>query len=248
MARKLRNLVISSIGSVDVPACSGAVVVLMKRSLETGEGGEKMFFIPEEVKKNLNSELLSKFAQIVGELPEETVTIWKNVLESSSATGGDPSLSTDDILKSVDGPAKKAVEELMKRLEEADKATKEAVEKANAERESRVLQEFIAKVKLYKALPVKPESFALVMKSFSDHNKEMYEQLENVLTAVDAMLEKSILFKDTGSGQTGEISAWSEIEKRAAVLVGNGLTKEQAISKVLVEDSTLYERYRKEAV
>lgn len=162
--------------------------------------------------------------------------------------GGAP--KPEDILKSLTGDTKALVETLFKRVEESDKKVQEALAKADSERDARVTKEYIMKAEGFKALPVKPAEFGLVLKAFGEHNKEMYTQLEAVLKSCDELVSKSKLMDELGTGREGgDNEAWAEVEKRAADLMKRGLftTKEQAISEVFKQDQALYKKYREEA-
>lgn len=81
---------------------------------------------------------------------------------------------------------------------------------------------------------------------------KLYEKQIATLKAADAKLAKSALFGDIGSGRgAGENSAWAQLEAKAAEMVtksANGLTKEQALDKVMMapENNELVKRYRQE--
>lgn len=310
MPKRLINFRINTIGSVDRPACGPALVALVKRRLDgslsnlSGDGlpeGDdpygtmnkrkeegNVFFIPENIKKNMPADLVTQFDELAKKVPTSVAGQWEEFHKSLSQldelkkqagqvtelqkkadgaaelqkqldaanvkleqleknAGG--SAKPEDLLKKLDGEAKALVESLMKKVEDSDKLTREALEKADKERDQRVTQDYIAKASTYKALPVKPSEFGLVLKSFGEHNKEMFTQLEAVLKAADELVAKSKLMDELGTSREGTSTVWAEVEKRADTLVKNGIcgTKEQAISKVFTDDQALYKQYREEA-
>lgn len=152
----------------------------------------------------------------------------------------------EDIRKQLEEVAelkKKAAEaeELKKRVEEAEALAK-------AEREERLKKEYIAKVASYQALPVQPEEFGLVLKALAEKAPEEYAKLEGVLKAADEALAKSELFREVGRSGAGESTAWAKVEAMAKEIVQKnaGMTKEQAIAKVLRDNPELYSAYRAE--
>lgn len=153
-----------------------------------------------------------------------------------------PAQATDeDLLKSLP-------ESIRKRLEDAERRAEEAESIAKAEREARVRREFLEKARGYRALPVKAEEFARVLKGLFEKAPEEAKEIESLLQAADEALQKSALFREMGRSGGGAPSAWGQIESLARERLGKGgLTKEQAIAQVLQERPELYRQYREEA-
>jgi len=133
-------------------------------------------------------------------------------------------------------------------MEDLEKKAKEAEELAKKEREERIKKEYIAKAAGYQALSINPEEFGLVLKSLAEKDPENFTKLEALLKAADEAISKSALFKEIGRSGAGESSTWAKVEAMAKDMVQKnaGMTKEQAIAKVLRENPELYDAYRKE--
>ena len=204
----------------------------------------------EEFHKSLSQlDELKKQAEQVADLQKKANEADTLRTQLEELKKGSNETNPEDILKKLDGDTKALVEGLMKKAEASDKLAQEAITKANQERDERITKEYIAKASTFKALPLEPAKFGLVLKAFGEYNKELYTQLDAVLKAADELVSKGKIMGEFGTSHEGETGVWTEIEKRAEGLVKNGVcvTKEQAISKVMTDDPALYKQYREEA-
>lgn len=143
------------------------------------------------------------------------------------------------------------VEELKKKAAEAEelrKRVEEAEALAKAEREERIKREYISKAASFQALPIKPEEFGLVMKALAEKDPENYAKVEAVLKAADEAIVKAGLFAEIGRSGNTAGSAVQKAEALACEMIQKnaGMTKEQALAKVWVENPELYAEYEKE--
>ncbi len=130
------------------------------------------------------------------------------------------------------------------------KAAWDAQEIAKAERDLRLTREFVAKAAGYDALPIEPEKFGPVLKVLHEKAPAEAAQVEAVLQGANEAVQKGALYAEAGrSGVSSGGSAWAEIEKAAGELVSKstGMTKEQAVAKVMEMRPELYARYLRES-
>ena len=205
--------------------------------------------LPEDQRTPLEKEF-AKITDLEKKLQEKEETLGelsKKVEElEKGAKGGDNGAGSgeEDVLKSLPEAVRKMVEDSQKRAEEAEKVAKMVQEKA-------LNEEYIAKAKGFQNLSLKAEDFGPVLKRVAAIGAEDYAKIEAVLKAADEMISKNnLLMKEIGSssGQTGG-DAWAKIEAKAQEIVTkstDGLTKEQAITKVLRDCPDLYAEYQKE--
>lgn len=132
-------------------------------------------------------------------------------------------------------------------LAAARKDATEAVELAKAEALKVRKTEFLAKAE---ALPYvhpgqTPVEFGELLMKMADADPEAFKTFEAHQTAVNAQLAKSAIWSEIGSGQNGGGTAAEQVNVKATELMKSetGLTKEQAIEKVLEADPDLYTAY-----
>jgi len=132
-------------------------------------------------------------------------------------------------------------EELSKRLEEAERIAKEE----RAKREEREAIEKFAQE--YKNLPISPEEGGKLLKRLRDLDGDLVELFEGLLKKLDGVVKTEKILEEQGSSVPEEnATPWAQLEAKAQELQGSGLSKEQAIAKVIEENPELYEQYRKE--
>lgn len=142
----------------------------------------------------------------------------------------------------------KRMEELEKRAQEWEERAKKAEEIAKAEREQRLLREYVAKAAEFRALGINPEEFGAVLKSLAEKAPEEYQKVEAMLKAADETVSKSALFGEIGrTGSGAAPTAFGKVEQMAAEIAkSEGITKEKAITKIMREHPDLYAEYRRE--
>lgn len=118
---------------------------------------------------------------------------------------------------------------------------------ANAEREARLQREYLAKAESYSHLPgLSKDELATVLRAV-DGNPEVAEKLTTLLSAANASIAKSELFRERGSsaGNTGSGSAFAKMEQMAQALAkeDSSLTTAKAWAKVQRDNPELYQQY-----
>lgn len=257
----LKNLRLTEVSLVDVPANQEAHVVITKafagddpeagngvtkghlantedddmtleeltKALETAEG------TLETLKKGME-EKDAKIADLTTQLT--TVTKRAEEAEATIAKGAGGGSGEDDIYKGLAEPLRKRFIEL-----------EEEVAKAK-EREE--LGEFVTKAATFEALPVKAADLgALLYRVAKGKSTEIdAAELDRVLTAANtATVEKNL---NKPIGRTAPLAkgatASAKIDAKAEELrkAEPGLTKQQAITKALGADPSLYAEYRAE--
>lgn len=108
---------------------------------------------------------------------------------------------------------------------------------------------YLAKAKMFDRIPVEASAFAKTLRVVAESVPEAFAQIEGVLTAVNAAMGDSDLFKNVGSGSssTTGVSAIDQLEVKATeIQARDGGTKEQAFAKACKENKDLYTAYSKE--
>ena len=145
-----------------------------------------------------------------------------------------------DIMKSADPE----IVALVKSFEERATAA-EAI--AKSERNHRLDREFISKASVLTHLSVDASAFGKVLKSAAELlSSEQYATIWNALEAANTALAESQVFSEVGkSGDFDNESSFSNIDKAANKLLANNpeMTREQAISKSVQENPSLYTEY-----
>ncbi|NBV35770.1 MAG: hypothetical protein EBR94_00645, partial [Bacteroidetes bacterium] len=148
-----------------------------------------------------------------------------------------------EILKSADP----RLVEIVKGLEERASAAETI---AKAERDHRLVQEYIAKAGTLKNLPIKAEEFGSVLKSVAEAlTEEQFSAIWQVLNAANSNLSKTGLFNEIGKSSTPDNDGpLANIEKVATALrqANPLLTREQSIAKAVETDANLYKQYIQE--
>ena len=149
----------------------------------------------------------------------------------------------DEILKSADP----RLVEIVKGLEERASAAETI---AKAERDHRLVQEYIAKASTLSNLPIKAEEFGSVLKNVAEAlTEEQFSAIWQVLNAANSNLSKAGLFNEIGKSSTPDHDGpLANIEKVATALrqANPLLTREQSIAKAVETDANLYKQYIRE--
>lgn len=150
----------------------------------------------------------------------------------------------EEILKSADP----RLVEIVKGLEERASAAETI---AKAERDHRLVQEYIAKAGTLNNLPIKAEEFGAVLKNVAEAlTEEQFGAIWQVLNAANSNLAKAGLFGEIGKSSTpNNDGPLANIEKVATALrqANPLLSREQSIAKAVETDANLYKQYIQEA-
>lgn len=162
----------------------------------------------------------------------------------------EPPSGADEPGKLGAGPLAKAHVEKMEALE---KSNKELVTSLAIEKGIRLDGEMREVLKSFTATPFILEgenSDVAKFRKMKEENPEGWARTFELLKATDAQIAQSRLFgKHIGTGLTGTGTAWDQISSKAEALVEkstNGLTREQAVEKVMLDNPKLVEQYRAE--
>lgn len=187
-------------------------------------------------------EVLQKLEAVEEEMPEEVMKALKEMGERKTA-------AFDEIEKSLKEVPQPVKEQIKKLYQEKEEARKELEAKKEEERK----QLFIQKAKdEFTNLPLKAEELGLILKGIQDNLPGDYEKIENVFKSINGLLgENSEIFKELGTSRSDDKSIgdnWTKIEKKAEVILKSeeGITKEQAVKRVLDENPALYKAYLEE--
>lgn len=142
------------------------------------------------------------------------------------------------------------IEALWKENEAAVTKAKELEATLKAERDERLTKEFVAKAAGLKNLALNAAEMGPVFKQLAEAAPEAWAKIEGVLKTANEHLAKSVLFREIGtSGGATSGSAWGRAVQMGEQMVQkseNGMTKEQAIAKVLEQNPGLYNEYLNE--
>lgn len=143
-----------------------------------------------------------------------------------------------------------AIEALWKEHEAAVAKAQQLEATLKAERDERLTKEFVAKAAALKNLPMDANEMGPVFKRLSEAAPKDWPKIESLLKAANEQLAKSALFREVGTaGGAASGSAWGRVVQMADQMVRkaeNGLTREQAIAKVLEQHPDLYAEYLEE--
>lgn len=206
---------------------------------------EVMKGLPEEVQKEI-VELQKQVAELQKSKDGGKEAVGKEAIgKDASGSGSGPKV--EDVLKRLTPEAQLLIKDVLGKAEELEKRANSAEEQLKKMQDSAKLQEYVRKAESFKALPVKAAEFGPLLKTLADTNPEQVAALEKLLHSTDEMLQKSLLFKEIGTGVESN-GAWSEIEKAAESIrqTDTKLTKEQAITKAIQDNPEIYKRWKED--
>lgn len=142
-------------------------------------------------------------------------------------------------------------EDVRKVLEENQTKTKEALDLAKRLQTEKLEAEYVGKARNFSCVVAEPEKVGKVLKKIADFSKEDYDVIEAVLKAANERINRNdLLLKEIGANSDagGAGDAWGRIVQAGKEIVAKNadMTLEQAIDKVIHDEPTLYEEYRKE--
>lgn len=170
-----------------------------------------------------------------------------------------PTAKAEELLKSLDGKMKVAVEAVLKaQADEVKKQTKKNEELESiikSERNVRLTREFIAKAeKDFAKMPGTPDVFGALLKDLHDAcDDKLFARVEKTFADVHAVVKSSALLKEHGrSGVVGQVhggDAMAKIEELVKTLIVKSETKlsrGDAFARVLSQNPDLYAAYNAE--
>lgn len=224
-------------------------------SEEATQAVEGALRILQEYSDELPDDLLSRMAVLI-EFPEVIEEPGMDGIPEGPTNEMEAiDMAADDILKNslkdlpegVRGQIEALWKEQNTKVQDALKKAETLEEALRKERDERRSREFIEKAKGYDRLPVKPEELAELLKSLADKAPEQFEQIEKLFSTVNEQIAESGLFDEIGSSGSNSTGggAWAKIEAAAMgeVQKNAGITKADAVAKVLKEHPDLYNEY-----
>jgi hypothetical protein len=157
----------------------------------------------------------------------------------------------DDVTKAaIQEEVNKALSDVTKKLEAAEKRATDAETIAKSERELREVEAEKSTLRKFAHVTVDVEKDAPVLAKMRATDKPGYDFLISKMEAADAVAKKAaLLMKDLGSPLAGDAqTAWAEIEAEAAKIVEKNanMTQEKAIAKVMELRPDLVTKYNAE--
>lgn len=202
--------------------------------------------IPEEVIDYIQ-ELETALAQYEGEEP----TGEENADMEFGKHDNDDIGFLQELAKNLEAEDQRhAVNKAMDLVSKANDRAKAAEEIAKAERDFRVVQEYVAKARAFTSLPVSPEEFGPVLKRMSESLSESdYGAVVKALSAANETLASSGFFSEIGKRGSGSYEAVSKVDAAAFEIRKSHpeLTLEQARERAMETNPSLYDEYLQQA-
>lgn len=134
-------------------------------------------------------------------------------------------------------------------ITKANERATAAEEIAKAERDRRETDEIQGVLKSFTGMSIDVAKHTPLFKALRTSSPELYKNLVETLTGANAAVAKGGLFGELGSGRDGAAkgSAWDQIVAKAEEMVSKsskGMTREQAIDKVMEQNPRLVREYR----
>lgn len=247
MPRKARLFVrgFKSIGIVDAPACEGSEIVVAKR-----REGAPTEDPPMSTKKTDTAPTVEELAAKVADLTAQLAA--KDTELAAAKAAATPPPSTDEVLKSLDGPARDLVLKAQADAAAATAKAEEAQKAADRERDIRETGEYVTTAKRFERVAGKAEDFGPLLRRLerNEGTAEDHKRLREVLAGAEKIAADSKAFGEIGrSGASGEgDTAIEKANARAVDLVSKGKATDIAagLGQVFRDDPELYAAYRTE--
>lgn len=155
-------------------------------------------------------------------------------------------------LEAVPEEMRGAIQALWKDQADAIKKSEQLEVVLKEERNVRLKKEYIEKAERdFSHVPGTHEDLGILLKQLHEDNEDSANKVEAVLKAAGEQIAQGALFEQLGSGDPRNAaggSAWSKIEKMADEVAGknDGMTHEQAVTKVIETNPRLYDEYEAE--
>jgi len=220
--------------------------------------------------KTLDEDYQKAVSEAMGKLEEEQRSIlalnyeidkqeMKAELDTLKQEDEDEDDEEEEEEEEVANSAKSIPEEVMKSLPEEvqtmlkaqQSEAKKALELAEDLRKEKLEKEYTDIAKQYPNVVGTPDAFGKVLKRVADNSAEDFAVIDAVLKAAEERITRNdLLMKEFGAAR-GETAgdAWTRIDAKAQKLLesdSNGMTKEQAVAKIMRDEPELYKQYQKE--
>lgn len=144
-----------------------------------------------------------------------------------------------------DEETREAISKAQELITKANERAEEAERIAKEERDTRLAREYVEKAKGYSHLPVNPDEFGPVLKALDESlDEEQREMLTKALKAANDTVANAGLFDEIGKRGSAGYEAISKADGLAIEKAKEeGISKEEALSKVYDEHPELYDEY-----
>jgi len=240
--RQLKEDILKSILETD----EGEVSRIVKEARLEGEAAgvlEAAAKLLKAYKDELPEDALKILAKACG-LPESEPAVEKNdpKNEGEGKEGPAESLSKEAIAK-MDPGTQAVVKQLLEENVVTKAEAREARQIAKELKDEKILKEYVEKAEDLPHLPIAALKFAPVMKALGEEHPAEFAEVYRVLKAADALLEKSAVFSEIGkAGQASSAEAQIYAKARGLVAKDADLSFEEAVEKVMDQESELYEK------
>jgi hypothetical protein len=174
----------------------------------------------------------NQFGKSLGDLPDDEVTFLQELSKN---------LESEEVREEV-SKAMEIVKAANARAEEAEKIAK-------AERDQRLVREFVAKAQSFTSLPINPETFGPVLKKLSEAlSDEEYDAVTKALAAGNETMANASLFGEIGKrGGYQPTEAIAKVDTSAEEIAkAQNISIEAARTQVFESDPALYDQYLQE--
>jgi hypothetical protein len=198
----------------------------LEQALADAQGGNQQ--TSEE-----DDDVSNNFGKSLGDLPDDEVTFLQELSKN---------LESEEVREEVN----KAMEIVKAANERAERAE----EIAKAERDERLLREFVVKARAYTSLPISPEEFGPVLKKLNEVlSEDEYATVTKALSAGNETIANAGLFSEIGKrGGLGGTEAISKVDASAQEIAkAKDISLEAAREQVFESDPALYDQYLQEA-
>ncbi len=244
----LRDLVVEFGSVVDKGANPGADIVLFKRDASADDTATEATIAAavvndtlEKVGRKMSGPRLNALKaavehlnRILGEVDSSSADEDDEKEEAHMAKSETTPVEAPKVEKAaepvVDVSKDDAIAKMQAELETLRKRAEDAETLAKAEREERLVREWIEKARAYAALPTTADKLGPVLKrAHAALPAEDFAELERLFAAAHEHMTKAAVYRDLGqSGETGSESAMAKLNKRASEMVSAGEAKHYA--------------------
>lgn len=150
----------------------------------------------------------------------------------------------------VNAEIKESIAKAEQRANEAEKRLEEITKALNAERDERVLREYVVKSKDdYAHIPGKAEDLGELLRDLHNVSPDLCGKVEGVLKGADDLLATSGAFSPAGTSNSNDegSDAYSKLKALADSIIEKAkepMTEAQAFSKAMSQSPELYEQYK----
>ena len=240
--RKMVSMEIDETSAVDHPAhkAEGWLVVKSADQSSLIDALEELVSEPEEeivseeveteVEKKMHTDL-DKANAYIAELEKKMAEMKMSYKKSEDAP--------EDLMKSADP----VIQEMFAKAQAETESLRKALD---AEREEKVVKEYIAKAEKWTNLNAQASEVGPMLRKMAALDENIANELEKLLDAANAQAESAGMFAELGT--TKSLNGASALERvqslaKAAVVAGEYKTVEQAVSGLIQQSPSLYAEY-----